>query len=127
MSTHAPISAQDIIGVVKADIPSDLPLREWLYAWLFDPHIEGNHHHTFERWIGYLIVANILALVCEHIPQFYLGREMYFHAFEVVVDDYARVALLRTYDKEHRLLATIDKIAQQMRKRTNPPDLASPI
>lgn len=47
--------------------------------------------------------------------------------FSMGVDDYARVALLHTYDKEHRLLATIDKIAQQMRKRTNLPDLASRI
>ena len=113
MSTHAPISAQDIIGVVKADIPSDLPLREWLYAWLFDPHIEGNHHHTFERWIGYLIVANILALVCEHIPQFYLGREMYFHAFEVVsVGIFTLEYLLRL------LLAPVDHEFQNSRSPT---------
>jgi hypothetical protein len=38
--------------------------------------------------------------------------------FSMDVDDYARVALLRTYEKEPRLLATIDQIAQQMRKRT---------
>lgn len=113
MSTHAPLSAQDIIGVVKADIPSDLPLREWLYAWLFDPHIEGNHHHTFERWIGYLIVANILALVCEHIPQFYLGREMYFHAFEVVsVGIFTLEYLLRL------LLAPVDHEFQNSRSPT---------
>ncbi len=113
MSTHAPISAQDIIGVVKADIPSDLPLREWLYAWLFDPHIEGNHHHTFERWIGYLIVANIVALVCEHIPQFYLGREMYFHAFEVVsVGIFTLEYLLRL------LLAPVDHEFQNSRSPT---------
>ena len=47
--------------------------------------------------------------------------------FSMDVDDYARVALLRTYEKEPRLLATIDQIAQQMRKRTWRPAFASHI
>lgn len=34
------------------------------------------------------------------------------------IDVYARVALLRAYEKEPRLLATIDQIAQRMRPRT---------
>jgi hypothetical protein len=33
------------------------------------------------------------------------------------IDVYARVALLRAYEKEPRLLATIDQIAQRMRPR----------
>jgi len=47
--------------------------------------------------------------------------------FSMDVDDYARVALLRTYEKETRLLATIDQIAQKMRKRTSLLALASHI
>ena len=47
----------------EANISSDLPFREWLYAWLLNPHIEGNYQKTIERWIGILIVANLFALM----------------------------------------------------------------
>lgn len=36
------------------------------------------------------------------------------------IDVYARVALLRAYEKEPRLLATVDQIAQRMRLRVGP-------
>jgi voltage-gated potassium channel len=55
----------------EVEIASDLPFRKWLYAWLLDPHIEGNHQKTIENWIGILIVANLFALVFEHVPAIY--------------------------------------------------------
>lgn len=41
--------------------------------------------------------------------------------FSIAINDYARVALLRAYEKEPRLLATIDQIAWRIRKRTSLP------
>jgi voltage-gated potassium channel len=68
----------------EAEISSDLPFRKWLYAWLLDPHIEGNHHKAIEHWIGLLIVANLFALVFEHLPAVYEPNQIWFHYFDVV-------------------------------------------
>jgi len=65
-------------------ISSDLPFRKWLYAWLLDPHIEGNHHKDIENWIGLLIIANLFALVFEHIPAVYEPNQAWFHYFDIV-------------------------------------------
>ena len=65
-STH---SLEDrLLSHHEASISSDLPFRQWLYAWLLDPHIEGNYQKTVDRWISILIVANLFALVFEQIP-----------------------------------------------------------
>ena len=42
-------------------IDASLPLRKWLYSWLFDPDIPGNHQKSVDRWISILIVANLFA------------------------------------------------------------------
>jgi len=68
----------------EASISSDLPFRQWLYAWLLDPHIEGNFHKTVDRWIGILIVANLFALVFEQIPAVFEVYQNWFHYFDVV-------------------------------------------
>ena len=68
----------------EAEISSDLPFRKWLYAWLLDPHIEGNYHKTIEHWIGLLSVANLFALVFEHLPAVYEPNQIWFHYFDVV-------------------------------------------
>ncbi len=67
-----------------ANISSDLPFRQWLYAWLLDPHIEGNFHKTVDRWIGILIAANLFALVFEQIPAVFEVYQNWFHYFDVV-------------------------------------------
>lgn len=67
----------------KAEISEDLPLRKWLYAWLLDPHLPGNHQKAFDRWIGLLIVANLFALVFEHVPAVYEPNKHLFHLFDV--------------------------------------------
>ena len=68
----------------EVQISSDLPFRKWLYAWLLDPHIEGNYQKTIEHWIGMLIVANLFALVFEHLPAVYEPNQMWFHIFDIV-------------------------------------------
>ena len=35
----------------KVEIPSGLPFKEWLYKWLLDPEIEGNHLETVDKWV----------------------------------------------------------------------------
>jgi voltage-gated potassium channel Kch len=57
--------------------------RRWLYAWLLDPHISHNHHQSVDRWIGFLIIANLFALVFEHVPAIYEPNKDLFHAFDV--------------------------------------------
>ena len=68
----------------EAHISSDLPLRKWLYSWLLNPHIDGNHQKTIDRWISILIVANLFALVFEQIPAVFDAYQTWFHYFDVV-------------------------------------------
>lgn len=63
--------------------PEPLRFRAYVYAWLIDPHREDNHHREFERWIGLLIVANLFALMFEHVPAIYEPNAHLFHAFDV--------------------------------------------
>lgn len=68
----------------EVEISSDLPFRKWLYAWLLDPHIEGNHQKSIDHWIGLLIVANLFALVFEHVPAIFEPNQVWFHYFDVI-------------------------------------------
>ena len=82
----------------SASIPSDLPMRQWLYAWLLDTKIAGNYQQSLDRWIALLIVANLLALLFEHIPAVYLPYQGWFHLFDVVsVAIFTAEYLLRLY------------------------------
>jgi voltage-gated potassium channel len=95
-STAEPLSIQ--IGEQPADIPTSLPLRQWLYAWLVDPKIAGNLHKDVDRWIGILIVANLLALLFEHLPAVYEPYHQWFHLFDVMsVGVFTVEYLLRLY------------------------------
>ena len=67
----------------EAHISSDLPFREWLYAWLLNPNIEGNYQKTIDRWIAILIVANLFALMFEQVPAIYELYSTWFHYFDV--------------------------------------------
>jgi voltage-gated potassium channel Kch len=67
----------------EAHISSDLPFREWLYAWLLNPNIEGNYQKTIDRWIGILIVANLFALMFEQVPAINEVYSTWFHYFDV--------------------------------------------
>ena len=82
----------------RAQISSDLPLRQWLYAWLLDSKIPGNFHKGVDRWVGILIVANLLALLFEHLPAVYVPYQHWFHLFDVFsVGIFTAEYLLRLY------------------------------
>jgi voltage-gated potassium channel len=67
----------------KVHIPSDLPMRKWLYSWLLDPNLQGNHHKAIDQWVGLLIVANLMALMLEHVPAVFNPYKAWFQAFDV--------------------------------------------
>ncbi len=66
-----------------AELPRRLPLRRLAYAWLLDPLIKDNLRPKFDRYIALLIVANMLALLFEHVPGIYDDRKDLFHAFDM--------------------------------------------
>lgn len=82
-SPAAPVSVELVGHDFVADIDPSLPLKKWLYAWLFAPTIPGNYQKTVDRWIGILIIANLGALLFEHVEQIYLPNKHWFHWFDV--------------------------------------------
>ena len=71
-----------------AQIDPNLPLRATLYAWLFNPNIEGNYQKSFDRWIALLIILNIFAIFLEDIPaihQPYKNLFLIFDLFSIVI------------------------------------------
>jgi hypothetical protein len=70
-------------AVEEANISHDLPMRKWLYSWLLDPTIPGNHQKGIDKWIGLLIVANLFTLVFEHVPGIYDPNREWFHYFDI--------------------------------------------
>ena len=88
-NTQAPrlidLDAKTLMGQeVEADISSQLPMRQWLYAWLLNPDIPGNYQKVIDKWIGLLIVANLFTLVLEHVPAVFEPYKHYFHIFDLV-------------------------------------------
>ena len=93
MSTSSPL-----IDEAPPVVPPGLPLRRWLYAWLFDTHIAGNLHRTVDRLIGLLIISNLFALLFEHVPAVYEPWHAWFHWFDLVsVAIFTVEYLLRLY------------------------------
>jgi len=60
-----------------------VPLRHWLYRWLLDAETDGNHQAAVDRFIAFLIVANLAALVFEHVPAIYGPYKDWFHWFDI--------------------------------------------
>ena len=66
------------------NVPQQLTVRRWLHAWLLDSHIEGNYQKTIDRFIAALIIANLFALMFEHVPGVFEPNKAWFHFFDVV-------------------------------------------
>ena len=82
-------------------------LRRWLYNWLLNSEIEGNYAAFIERWIAFLIIANLLALVFEHVPAIYQPYAQWFHVFDLAsIGIFTLEYLMRLYlapeDKEFK-------------------------
>lgn len=82
-------------------------LRRWLYNWLLNSDIEGNFYQSIERWVALLIIANLFALVFEHVPAIYQPYAQWFHVFDLVsVGVFTIEYLMRLYlapeDKEFK-------------------------
>ena len=78
------LDATALLGTeVEADISPDLPRRQWLYAWLLNPNISGNHQKSVDKWIAILIVLNLFTMVLEHVPAIFEPYKNWFHAFDV--------------------------------------------
>jgi len=79
------VDAKTLLGIEESgpSISSDQPFRKWLYDWTLNPNIPGNFQSTLERWIGILIVANLFALLLEHVPAIYEPYKQEFHYFDI--------------------------------------------
>ena len=101
--TQAPrlidLDAKTLMGQeVEADISPNLPMRQWMYAWLLNPDIPGNYQKVIDKWIGLLIVANLFTLVLEHVPAVFEPYKHYFHIFDLVsITVFVVEYLLRLY------------------------------
>jgi len=67
----------------EANIPKDLPMRKWLYAWLLDPNIQGNYQKSLDKWISLLIIANLFSLTFEHVPAVFEPNQQWFEVFDI--------------------------------------------
>jgi voltage-gated potassium channel len=67
----------------NVSISSDLPMRKWLYSWLLDPNIPGNYQKSIDKWIVFLILANLFSMLFEHVPAVFEPHKALFHAFDI--------------------------------------------
>jgi hypothetical protein len=67
----------------EANIPSDLPMRKWLFSWLLDTNIPGNMQKSVDKWLGILIVANLFSLMFEQVPAVFEPNKQWFHIFDI--------------------------------------------
>lgn len=67
----------------EANISHELPMRKWLYSWLLDPNIPGNYQKGLDKWISYLIVANLFSLMFEHVPAVFEPNKHWFEFFDI--------------------------------------------
>jgi voltage-gated potassium channel Kch len=79
------VHAKELLGLEESgpQISHDQPFRKWLYDWTLSPNIPGNFQKSIDSWIGILIVANLFALVLEHVPALYEPNKQLFHYFDV--------------------------------------------
>ena len=79
------LDAKALMGLEDAGpaISRDQPFRRWLYDWTLNPNIAGNFQKSLDKWVAVLIVANLFALVLEHVPALFEPNKVLFHYFDV--------------------------------------------
>jgi voltage-gated potassium channel Kch len=101
------VDEDDEVGAPELTLKGAGSVRRWLFNWLFNSEIEGNYFHFIERWVALLIIANLFALVFEHVPAIYQPYASWFHVFDLVsVGVFTVEYLMRLYlapeDKEFK-------------------------
>jgi voltage-gated potassium channel Kch len=101
------VDEDDEVGNPELTLKGAGSVRRWLFNWLFNSEIEGNYFHFIERWVALLIIANLFALVFEHVPAIYQPYASWFHVFDLVsVGVFTVEYLMRLYlapeDKEFK-------------------------
>jgi voltage-gated potassium channel Kch len=101
------VDEDDEVGDPELTLKGAGCVRRWLFNWLFNSEIEGNYFHFIERWVALLIIANLFALVFEHVPAIYQPYASWFHVFDLVsVGVFTVEYLMRLYlapeDKEFK-------------------------
>lgn len=101
------VDEDDEVGDSELTLKGAGSVRRWLFNWLFNSEIEGNYFHFIERWVALLIIANLFALVFEHVPAIYQPYASWFHVFDLVsVGVFTVEYLMRLYlapeDKEFK-------------------------
>jgi voltage-gated potassium channel len=64
--------------------PTSSGLLGWLHHWLFDHDNEHGMAAQIERFIAFLIILSVCAVVLEHVPEVYDPHAHYFHWFDVI-------------------------------------------
>ena len=79
------LDAKTLLGLEDAGpaISHDQPFRRWLYDWTLNPNIPGNFQKSLDKWVAVLIVANLFALVLEHVPALFEPNKVLFHYFDI--------------------------------------------
>ena len=79
------LDAKALLGLEDAGpaISRAQPFRRWLYDWTLNPNIAGNFQKNLDKWVAVLIVANLFALVLEHVPALFEPNKVLFHYFDV--------------------------------------------
>jgi voltage-gated potassium channel Kch len=68
----------------EIDVKQKMTLRRFVYAWLFDQNNPNNYQKQLDSWIVWLIIANVLSIVVEHIPALFEPNAVYFSWFEKI-------------------------------------------
>ncbi len=69
---------------LKSGAGTTMSLQSFVYRWLFDPETKGGYQRTFDHAIALLIIASVLAVVLETIPEIFAPNAMAFHVFDMV-------------------------------------------
>jgi voltage-gated potassium channel Kch len=68
----------------EINVEPKMTLRRFVYAWLFDQNNPNNYQKKFDSWIVWLIIANVLSIVVEHIPILFEPNKQFFSWFEQI-------------------------------------------
>lgn len=90
----APVQAAPAVAPAQ---PAET-LRRRLYRLLLDPNTPDNYHASIDRFVATLIIANLFALLFEHLPVVHEAFADWFHWFDVVsVAIFTAEYLMRLY------------------------------